>query len=207
MKKTLIILAGILIALVAAFFALNAYIYNEKQGTGEELEPYRATLTGTHSCLPHKEPIATKECAPGIKTDTGEFYALDLALMSQTPPMIGNGDRFTASGTVTPIERVSADHWQQYAIVGIFSVTDSVEVETDEIPDKPVAQPSGTCYVGGCSSQLCTDTPDAVSTCEYREEYACYQNAICERQSNGACGWTQTQALKACVAGNGNLSI
>lgn len=58
---------------------------------------------------------------------------------------------------------------------------------------------SGGCYVGGCSSQICSDQKDAVSTCEFRQEYACYQNATCERQSNGQCGWTQTEALSICL--------
>ncbi|KND49367.1 MAG: hypothetical protein AB203_03150 [Parcubacteria bacterium C7867-008] len=60
-----------------------------------------------------------------------------------------------------------------------------------------VAKP---CYVGGCSSQICSDRPDAVSTCEYRSEYGCYRTAKCERQINDTCGWTQTPALQQCLA-------
>jgi hypothetical protein len=65
----------------------------------------------------------------------------------------------------------------------------------------PPANNYGGCYVGGCSSQLCTDRPGAVSTCEYRPEYSCYQNgaARCERQPDGLCGWTPTQTLFACL--------
>jgi len=39
-------------------------------------------------------------------------------------------------------------------------------------------------------------------TCEYRERYACYKNAgnICEVQSTGNCGWTQTDELQVCIA-------
>jgi|GEM_PF-1431404 len=59
--------------------------------------------------------------------------------------------------------------------------------------------PSGQCYVGGCSAQLCTDDPEAVSTCEYRPEYACYKTATCERQDNGQCGWTETSELRSCL--------
>ncbi len=55
------------------------------------------------------------------------------------------------------------------------------------------------CYVGGCSNQLCSDQPDLVSTCEWREEYACFQNAACERQADGQCGFTQTAELTACL--------
>lgn len=59
---------------------------------------------------------------------------------------------------------------------------------------------SGSCYVGGCSGQLCTDQPGAASTCEYRAEYACYQYSRCERQSTGMCGWTPTSQFNQCWA-------
>ena len=56
------------------------------------------------------------------------------------------------------------------------------------------------CFVGGCSGQICSDQAGMMSTCEYREEYACYQNARCERQPSGLCGWTQTSELSACIS-------
>jgi hypothetical protein len=60
------------------------------------------------------------------------------------------------------------------------------------------------CKIGGCSSQLCVDesNDEVVTNCQFKEEYACYQNyqlAICEKQTNGQCGWTQTEELKACL--------
>ena len=58
------------------------------------------------------------------------------------------------------------------------------------------------CQIGGCSSQLCVDSAkDSVSDCEWRDEYACYRTATCERQANGACGWTETDELRECVGG------
>ena len=63
----------------------------------------------------------------------------------------------------------------------------------------PGSDPLGKCYIGGCSSQLCTDQPDAVSSCIYNESYACFKTATCKRQVNGACGWTQTPELNACL--------
>ncbi|MES2225900.1 MAG: hypothetical protein V4480_03775 [Patescibacteria group bacterium] len=56
------------------------------------------------------------------------------------------------------------------------------------------------CYIGGCSSELCTDAPGGVSSCIYRSEYACYRGATCARQSDGKCGWTPTPELKSCLA-------
>lgn len=57
----------------------------------------------------------------------------------------------------------------------------------------------GPCYVGGCSGHICSGEKDIMSTCEWREEYACYRRAKCERQSNGQCGWTSTAQLQACL--------
>jgi len=63
----------------------------------------------------------------------------------------------------------------------------------------PTPVTAGKCYVGGCSGQLCTDNPAAISTCEYSPTYACYKTAICERQSSGQCGFTTTPALSMCL--------
>lgn len=62
---------------------------------------------------------------------------------------------------------------------------------------RPIAR---ACYVGGCSSQVCSENPDILTTCEFRPEYACYQGATCERQISGECSWTETPALTKCLA-------
>lgn len=54
------------------------------------------------------------------------------------------------------------------------------------------------CRRTGCSGEICSDK-DLNTTCMYRPEYACYQNAACERQTNGSCGFTQSVALTRCV--------
>ncbi len=78
-----------------------------------------------------------------------------------------------------------------------------------ETPNPPITKPPQTtpppattkCYVGGCSGQLCSNNPDGLaSTCEWREEYACYREATCEVQPSGQCGWTPTAELNACLA-------
>ena len=65
----------------------------------------------------------------------------------------------------------------------------------------PNEAPQLTCVKTGCSGHVCSDQ-DVITTCEFRPEYACYQQATCERQDDGQCGWTQTPALTACLAGN-----
>jgi eight-cysteine-cluster-containing protein len=65
--------------------------------------------------------------------------------------------------------------------------------------DPPAPAPDGDgCRVGGCSSQICADH-DVPTTCEWRDAYACYRTATCEGQADGACGWTRTDELAACL--------
>lgn len=57
------------------------------------------------------------------------------------------------------------------------------------------------CVKTGCSGTVCADAEsDMMTTCEFKAEYACYGTATCERQVDGACGWTQTDELTACLA-------
>jgi eight-cysteine-cluster-containing protein len=68
----------------------------------------------------------------------------------------------------------------------------SVAVQQETPPD---------CARSGCSGTVCTEPENQVmTTCEFRPEYACYDNATCERQTDGKCGWTQTTELTACLA-------
>jgi len=79
-----------------------------------------------------------------------------------------------------------------------FTVTVTKTTSANSNAGTPVA--SGGCYVGGCSSQICSEDPGVLSNCEFKEEYACYKTAKCERQTNGQCGWTETAELKMCLA-------
>jgi len=59
------------------------------------------------------------------------------------------------------------------------------------------------CMVAGCSRQLCIEEKEAgniFTSCEFLPEYTCYEKALCERQGDGGCGWTQTEELKSCIS-------
>lgn len=69
-------------------------------------------------------------------------------------------------------------------------------------PGTPTATVGKGCMLGGCSAQLCVGqgtSASTVTTCEYKESYACYQTATCEKQQSGQCGWTQTPKLSQCL--------
>lgn len=70
-------------------------------------------------------------------------------------------------------------------------------------PPAPTPMPEQpACVAGGCSNHMCIEEggPGVITTCEFRDEYACYQGATCARQADGQCGWTQTPELQACLA-------
>jgi hypothetical protein len=61
------------------------------------------------------------------------------------------------------------------------------------------------CHLGGCGNEVCSDHEGVVSTCIWYPALVCYQDAICARQPTGACGWTPTPELNACLATHSSL--
>jgi len=57
------------------------------------------------------------------------------------------------------------------------------------------------CITGGCSRQVCAEAggPPIITTCEWRSEYECLRQSRCERQPDGACGWTPTAEYRMCM--------
>jgi len=57
------------------------------------------------------------------------------------------------------------------------------------------------CQRAGCSGQLCVDSnfQDTITTCEWKEEYSCYQKAKCEKQPDGKCGFTKGEQFNKCI--------
>lgn len=163
----------VIIGLVTAFYSFNNYIDQEKNAGSNSYEPYRASLSGEYVCLPHKisNGPQTDECAFGIKTETGEYYAVDLSPMSQQHEALTVGEFISAKGLVTPIERLSTDQWQKYNVEGMFSITDSLVI-VNEGQDSHVCQldakicPDGTsvgrqgpnCVFSACPAENATSS-------------------------------------------------
>jgi hypothetical protein len=61
------------------------------------------------------------------------------------------------------------------------------------------------CVIGGCGGQLCTlpdkDGNPMPGVCWEKPGDACYraEGTACEKQPDGTCGWTMTDALKECL--------
>lgn len=87
------------------------------------------SLEGRATCLPHKDRSGeqTLECALGLKTDAGTYYALDgSALEPGALVTLNESERVRVSGLTVPIEAISSDRWAVYDVIGIMRV-DSVE--------------------------------------------------------------------------------
>lgn len=109
---------------------------------------------------------------------------------------------------IPPIE---LDIRGRLATVGFLSllVGTTVSCYKDDGVGGGVQSGAPSCVRAGCSSQLCVDarqTESGGSTCEYRPEYACFRNAICESQADGRCGFTPSAALTACLAAVGSCT-
>lgn len=79
-----------------------------------------------------------------------------------------------------------------------------IKAQNDELASQDSSEsPSGeeelVCYKGGCSGEICSSNPNQVSPCIYKPEFECLNNAVCEPQSNGQCGFTITIELILCL--------
>ncbi len=92
--------------------------------------------------------------------------------------------------------------------ISVISLQNQLKT-TQNLQNKAVGEERATvadgCVVTGCSSQLCLDPEQAanldVTECRMQPAYACYHTATCRIQTDGHCGWTQTEELQACING------
>ena len=84
-------------AVVAATIALVASTQKPTTTT--------VTMSGAVACLPHKGDTHTLECALGLHTDDGRYYALERTL----PGTLNTGQRIQVKGTLTTGENSTYD--------------------------------------------------------------------------------------------------
>lgn len=127
------------------------------------------------------------EIARGIAQAQGEWMTEDFVTFEAT---LQFAKPATSAGTLV-LERDNPS--------GLPENADALMVPVKFDLNAQYSRVSGGCIVTGCSGQVCADE-EVVTDCAYRPEYACYQGAICERQQDGECGWTQTEELDQCLS-------
>ncbi len=123
-NSTLLAIAAVLIIGFLAFVTFSSSSPKE----AEELDPtpQNVTLSGTYVCLPHLDESGpqTDECAFGLKTDDGVYYAVNFGASGSAMEQFMSGEHITANGFVVIKEALSSDHWAKYNMKGIFTITE-----------------------------------------------------------------------------------
>ena len=63
------------------------------------------------------------ECAFGLKTDNGTYYAVNVGQSAEGMQKFQSGARVTVEGSFIPKEALSTDQWDRYTMKGIFTIT------------------------------------------------------------------------------------
>lgn len=210
-----------LVAIVLIAAAVVVAKRDEVPPSGTDIVP-TATSSGSTAALPYGTALLhvgetahfnnysitlvriteDSRCAKGvtcIQAGTLKAQTISVSGMGTSTQIIELGKTFT-----TEVEEVTLVSATPYPEKGKMIIQSEYALSFDvSLREIPVAQ--GPCYVGGCSWEVCSGQPNVVSNCIYREEFACYKTAKCERQSNGICGWTDTASLRACIVDKAGL--
>lgn len=125
--KNIIASSIIIIAVLGAgYFAIH---YNKDMTTPLDSIPKNVTLSGTYVCLPHSDTSGpqTDECAFGIKTDDGIYYAVNFGASVDAMGQFQSNEHIKAEGFVVIKEALSTDQWNKYNMKGIFTITKMIE--------------------------------------------------------------------------------
>lgn len=126
MNKTYLAGAALVLVAIAGYLSYS-YLNKSSALSDTQLDPTpkNVTLTGTYTCLPHKDTSGpqTEECAFGFKTDDGLYYAVNFGASASAMEQFQTGAHVIADGFVVIREALSSDHWAKYNMEGIFTVT------------------------------------------------------------------------------------
>jgi hypothetical protein len=126
-QKNIIICVVFLAIITVGYFLMPSFFINKEQNLGAVVDPTpkNATITGIYGCLPHLDTSGpqTMECAFGIKTDQGEYYAVNFGQSGEAMEQFKSGAHVTLEGFVVVKEALNTNQWQKYNMKGIFTVT------------------------------------------------------------------------------------
>ncbi len=130
-NKNLIIGICLVIAvvLVGYFFSPVSSVPTLNSNDNLDPNPRNVTLSGRYVCLPHLDTTSpqTKECAFGLLTDDGVYYAVNFGQFGNSMEQFQSGEHITAEGFVVIKEALSTDQWAKYNMKGIFTITKMID--------------------------------------------------------------------------------
>lgn len=121
-----------LIIVLVLVITLISFFRNSKNDNQDlDPNPRNMTISGLYVCLPHKDTTGpqTEECAFGIKTDSGDYYAVNFGQSGYAMNDFINGSYIKADGFFVIKEALSTNHWDKYNMKGIFTITKMISVD------------------------------------------------------------------------------
>lgn len=131
-QKSIFSWVGVVIVLAAGAYLLFANTSSHRSGGDLDPTPRNVTLAGTYVCLPHldMQGAQSEECAFGLKTDSGEYYAVNFGASADAMRQFESRAHIAAEGFVVIREALSSDHWAKYNMKGIFTITHMLSPST-----------------------------------------------------------------------------
>lgn len=117
--QSLAFLVIVIVLGISLFVWLNKKLASAQFVSTEE----PIAVTGKTLCLAPKgdKNAPQKECTNGIKSISGDYYALDVSgIPDKEFQRAQKASKINVEGLMVPVEALSSDHWQQYEIVGII---------------------------------------------------------------------------------------
>jgi hypothetical protein len=126
----ILVLVGALIIMGLAYVSFIRVPQEAPPVTGDAT-PQNMTISGVYECLPHSDTSGsqTEECAFGVRTDEGEYYAVNFGQSAGAMEQFQAGVHIVAEGFMVPKEALSDRTWEKYIMKGIFTVTRLMESE------------------------------------------------------------------------------
>lgn len=128
-KNTLLAVSIVIVVAIAGFLFFSGVSLPGKTAYDLDPTPKNMTLSGVYVCLPHLDTTGpqTEECAFGLKTDDGVYYAVNFGASADAMNQFQSGARITAEGFVVIKEALSTDQWAKYNMKGIFTITKMID--------------------------------------------------------------------------------
>ena len=123
-NRSLVLLVAISIIVVATLAVLYA-LSDKTDKSQTQLKEGKVTVEGTALCLPHRDTSATQttECAIGIKTKDGQYYAL-----KDSDPEYKNISKISTSKKIKVEGTFKKQANQVYPITGFIEIT-TIDIE------------------------------------------------------------------------------